>query len=618
VIEALLIWIILRRLSIPGAFLAALIFAVHPVNVESVAWISQGKNLMAMLFFLLSVLWYLKSEVAAVGIRTGFRSHTLARACWYWLSLLAFVFSMLSKISVVILPPLVLGIIWWQRPLTRRDVLRIVPFLLAAVALLSVNVLYHADGPKGIIRTATVLDRVLGSGGVIWFYLYKALFPLDLTFVYPQWQIEPNNWLWWLPLTAAIAITVWLWLHRNSWGRPFLFGWGFFCVSLLPVLGFVDISFMEYSLVADHYQHIALIGIISLVAASLVAWQALDIGNRGWPATLVAFAVVGILTGLTWQQNKLYANEILLYRATLEQNPDCWVLHQNLAVALLQEHRIDESITAYKNALRVHPNYPEVHVSLGSILAQIGKPDEAIEHCRQALQLKPDYPEAHVNLGAALVSANKTEEAIQQYKQALELRPDYAVAHFDLAVALAGIGQTQDAIEHYQKSLDLKHDYLDARVSLGTALMQTGKPHEAIEQYKQALAQKADNPVAHYNLGNALIQIGDVRNAAEHFREAVRLDDKFVQARLNLGAALIQAGLIDDGVEQYKRVLALKPDYTDVYANLARAYAMQGKTPDAVAAAQKAVELARSQSKAEQAQQIENWLDSYRARQQNR
>ena len=222
IVEALLIWIILRKLSIPGAFLAAMIFAVHPVNVESVAWIAQRKNMMAMLFFLLSILWYLKAGMptASVGMAparshggpwereqtfSSFILHPSSFHFWYWLSLAAFVLAMLSKGSVAVLPVLLLGIVWWLRPLTRRDLLRIAPFFLIAVVLTGVNMWFQTHGTEIVIRTAGFTERLLGAGGVVWFYLYKALLPLDLAFIYPQWHIEAGNPLWWLPLVGGVG-----------------------------------------------------------------------------------------------------------------------------------------------------------------------------------------------------------------------------------------------------------------------------------------------------------------------------------------------------------------------------------------------------------------------------
>ena len=173
---------------------------------------------------------------------------------------------------------------------------------------------FQTHGTAIVIRTASFSERLLGAGGVMWFYLYKAILPVDLVFIYPQWHIKAGNLLWWLPLLAALAVTAVLWRYRASWSRPFLFAWGFFCVALVPVMGFTDVGFMKYSLVADHYQHIAIIGVIALASAGWSAWHSLARGKACWAATAVAIATVAALTCLTWRQNGLYRGEITLYR----------------------------------------------------------------------------------------------------------------------------------------------------------------------------------------------------------------------------------------------------------------------------------------------------------------
>ncbi len=289
VAEALLVWLVLSKLSIPGAFLAALIFAVHPVNVETAAWISQRKNLMAMLFFLLSILWYLKyiEHPSADHLFRGspafssliphpssliphlFSSlifHPSSFYFVYWLSLAAFVLAMLSKGSVVVFPVLLVGIIWWLRPLTRWDLVRTLPFFAVAAVLAIVNMWFQTHGTEITYRTAGFAERLLGAAGVVWFYLYKALLPIDMAFIYPQWNIEARKFVWWLPLgglgrySSAVAL-------QKKLEPAYVVCLGIFLRGLVPVMGFIDVGFMQYSLVADHYQHIAIIGLIALAAA---------------------------------------------------------------------------------------------------------------------------------------------------------------------------------------------------------------------------------------------------------------------------------------------------------------------------------------------------------------
>jgi protein O-mannosyl-transferase len=552
IVETLLIWVILRKLSISGAFLAAIIFAVHPVNVESVAWIASRKNLLAMLFFLLSILWYIKFFERA---RLRLAAKQFIARCppsiahyflWYWLSLMAFLLAMLSKGSAAILPVLLMGIVWWLRLLTRRDAVRIAPFFLIAIMMAVVNMWFQTHGVGEAFYTATITERLLGAGSVIWFYLYKAILPIDLVFVYPQWHIGTGNPLWWLPLSAAIAVTAVLWLNRKGWGRPLLFSWGFFCVSLVPVMGFTVVGFMKYSLVADHYQHIAIIGVIALLSAGFSAWHQGMRGALARTAIALGIIAVGTLTLMTWRQSGIYRGGMTLFQDTLNKNPECWMAHYGLGQALFKTGRPREEIEQYEQALRMKPDYAEAHNNLGAALTDTGRPEEAIEHCEQALRLKPDYPEAQYNLGYALASAGRLQEAIEHYEQALRLVPDYANAH--------------------------------------------------------------------NNLGNALKATGHYQEAIEHFRQALRLSPNLIEAHNNLGATLAQTGRTEEAIEHFEQALRLKPDSATIWNNLALAYAGMRQSSEAIAAAQKAFGLARSQGKTEMAKQIEDWLNAYRVK----
>ena len=605
VVEALLIWVILRKMTIPGALLAAMVFALHPVNVESVAWIAQRKNMMSMLFFLLSILWYLKIEILSP---LASRPSPLL----YWLSLASFVLAMLSKGSAVVLPVLLLGIFWWLRSLTRRDLLRMAPFFLLAVVLTGVNIWFQTHGEHIEFRNAGFAERLLGAGCVVWFYLYKALLPLDLAFIYPRWHIEVGNPLWWLPLLAALIVTAVLWRYRKGWSRPLLFAWGFFCVSLLPVMGFTYTGFMEYSLVADHYQHIAIIGVIALAAAGWSIWHQRARNRADWATTAVAVVVIGTLAFLTWQQSGIYHNAIRLYQATLQKNPGCWLAHNNLGAVLADAGRPQEAIEHYQQALLLKPDYVETHNNLGVVLANAGRLQEAIEHYEQALRLKPDYADVHNNLGLALVNAGRLQDAIEHYEQALRLKPDYVEVHNNLGVALAKAGRLQEAIEHYEQALRLKPDYTDAHITLGVALANAGRLQEAIEHFEQALWLKPDHADAHNNLGVALVNAGRLQEAIEHYEQALRLKPDYVEAHNNLGAALANAGRLQEAIEHYQQALRLKPDFTNAYYNLALAYDRMQQSSEAIGAAQKALDLARAQGQEAQAKQIEDWLNAYR------
>ena len=432
IISVLLIWVILSKLSIPGAFLAALLFAIHPVNVESIAWIAQRKNALAMVFFLLSILWYLEGEDArepseSVANRAGQLAPrgqaALAQSLfnrWYWLSLVAFVLALLSKGSVAILPAILLGVVWWRRPISKRDLVRLVPFFVVAAIFVGINIWFQAHANVGHIREATFAQRLLGAGGVIWFYLYKALWPFDLAFIYPQWHFDAANPWWWLPLFAAIATTMVLfWQRHRPWVRATLFVWGFFCVSLLPVMGLTDVGFMRFSLVADHYQHIAIIGVVTLVATAICTWRepVQGIGRDMINAGLVT--VVAGLSLLTWQQCGMYRDTITLYQTALEKNPDLWMLHGNLGDALFDAGRIQEAIPELREALRLYPESDDAHFYLARSLAKNRQWNEAIEHYEQTIRIRPDFMQANRELADLYVALGRQQEAIATAEKAL-------------------------------------------------------------------------------------------------------------------------------------------------------------------------------------------------------
>jgi protein O-mannosyl-transferase len=610
IVESLLIWLILRKLSIPGAFLAAMIFVVHPVNVESVAWIAQRKNAMAMLFMLLSILWYLRAEMQLHGQNAINR---LGIVCWYGLSLGAFLLAMTSKGSVAVLPALLLVIVCWLRPLTRWDIVRITPFILVAAALAEVNIWFQTHGSGEAIRSAGFSERLLGAGGVVWFYLYKALLPLDLAFVYRQWDIQTGNLLWWLPLLAVLAVTAMLLLYRKGWSRPVLFAWGFFCVSLTPVMGFADVGFMKHALVADHYQHVAIIGVIALAAASFSAWRELIPTAARWAATAVAIAVVGALAFLTWQQSGIYCNAITLYQATLEKNKDCWMAYNNLGNELYKAGNRQEAIEHYERALALKPKYFDACNNLGMLLVLIGRPDGAITYSKQAVALRPDHIEANYTLGNAFKDAGQYQQAIEQYENVLALKPDYNEARNNLGLMLVKAGRSEDAIDQYLKAIRLNPDYFEAQYNLGLALFQTNRPEEAIEHFKQALRMKPNLAEVHEIMGAALIQMGRIQEGIDQCREALRLKPDLVEVRNNLGVALLRIGRPAEAVENYQQILALKPDFSEGYFNLALALAEIHKSAEATDSAEKALKLAQYKNQTELARRIENWLKSYRA-----
>ena len=502
---------ILRFLRVPGAELAAMIFALHPVNVETVAWIAERKNALSGIFALAATLFYLKFdesrdlEVASRDSSTSFHSarndktHRSRRS--YALAIGLFLLGLLSKTAIVTLPLAWLVIFWWKRGAIswRRDIVPSIPFFfLAAVAGLVTRWFENTGiGYKATILDLSLLDRCLIAGRAFWFQLGNLLCPSNLMFVYPRWEINSHVWWQYLFPLAVLGLLGILWSLRR-WSRAPLAGVLIYIVLLLPSLGFLNIYFFIYSFVADHWQYLACLGIITPCASGIVLlaghfkrWQA-------WlePGTILLSG--GVLFLLTWQQSRMYTDIETLYRTTIARNPACWMAYCNLGNILYRANRIPEAMDLFKQALRTKP--AAAYYSLGNALLQTGRTSEAIDPYKQALRINPDYAEAHNNLASALLLTGRTSEAIAEFEHALRINPDYDQAHNNL----------------------------------GNALIQTGRASEAIDHFKQALRVTPNSASAHNNLGAALGQMGRISEAIAEFKAALRINSNYVDARNNL------------------------------------------------------------------------------------
>ena len=612
---ALLIWRILILLKIPVAWPAALIFAVHPVNVESVAWIAQRKTLLATLFFLITLLLYLKFE-------------NNSSLLLYWLSAGTFVLAMLSKGSVVGLPIVLLLAAWWQRgTVSRRDLLRSAPFFAVSAVMSCVEIWFQYNRAIGgdVIRSDNFFARLAGAGMAVWFYIYKAILPINLIFIYPRWQIDPKNWLFFVPLMALAGLFLLFWLYRKSWGRPFLFALSYYVVMLLPILGFFNIYFMRYSLVADHYQYASIIGIISLIAG-VCYYIAGRLGGQWNNRVKTAAAVIVVVLGiLTLRQSRAYANAETLWNDTLRKNPNSWVAHNNLGSALLQQGKINEAISHYYQILKTRPDDAEAHNNLGIALGTQGRFVQAFEHYLQALQIRPDFADAHYNFGNALQACGQLDEAVKEYRKALLIKPDDADVHYNLARIFQLQGKPDEAINHYnevlrikpksiaaynnlanvlvsqdkfdeavnclQKALKVEPDNADTHYNLAGIFQFRNKNDEAIIHYRQALQFRPDDAEANYKIGELLQSQGKFAEASLHYYRVLQAEPNNADAHNNLGIVLGAQNNFDEAIEHFRKVLELKSDNAEAYNNLGIALSQQGKFDEAVDCYRKAIQL---------------------------
>jgi protein O-mannosyl-transferase len=562
--SAVLLWRILQVLKIRGAWLGAALWALHPVMVQSVAWITELKNTQSCLFYLLSILWFLKwqnqREAAAASSFQLERSGGRRSLGGFVLSLVFFILATLSKPSVVMLPFVLALCIWWMRGKIRwRDTLTLTPFALIS-ALASAWTIWEqkfharAIGPDW---AQTFPERLIIAGKAIWFYLDKLVWPHPLIFIYPRWEVDSSEVVVYLPLLAALTGLVALWFIRATWGRAVLFAAGYYVISLFPVLSFFSVFFFRYSFVSDHFQYLASMGPLVLAGAGIVTFlgrfyqtpadlvphpdaEARPGGtipsSRG--RLILSGGLCGILLVslgfLTWRQTPEYQNLFALYTATLRKNPGCWMAHYNLGIALHDCGETDQAMIHYREAIALRPSYAEAHYNLARLLAEKREFADAIDHYEAALTVNPTDAEAHNNLGATLVQAGRVDDAITHYEKALAIRADYAEASCNLADALLSKGEIDSAIGRYLTCVAVLPNNADAQYNLASALFRKGRTDEAIAHYQKTLELVPENADAHANLGSALLAKGRIEDAIAQYREALRGAPENMAAQSNL------------------------------------------------------------------------------------
>ena len=551
-INAILVWRILRRLNVPGAWFGAALFALHPVCVESVAWISERKNTLSGFFFLLAILAALEFWLPRRAAPEGKSGETVQQPEWlfgpwkfYWLTLALFLCAIWSKTVTAAFPGVILLLVWWKRGRwVLKDWLLVLPFVALGAAMLLITahiehrfVLEAANADEFNIAWP---EKFIISGRAFWFYLGKLAWPHPLVFMYPRWVLQPSQPLSHLPLAAAVALGAGLWFKRNSWGRPVLVAVGYFAGVLLPALGFFNIFPFRYSFVADHFQYLAAIGPIALVGAGVTLLFA-RLKNK--EAQFGAMGVVlAVLAVLTWLQTGIYRNLDVLWRDTLAHNPTCWMAHDNLGHYLAEAGKFDEAETHYREAIKIRSNDHIAYYDLGLQAAIRGRLDEAITNFNKTLELAPSYALAQYQKGNVYAREGNLEEAIREYNAALKEMPHLAIAHFNLANTLALNGNPDGALDEYNRTLAEEPDYPPAHVAIGRTLSSKGDFDGAIAHYKQALAVDPNSPDALANLANALLAKGRLAEAETCYRAALELDPKSPALHINLSIALGRQG----------------------------------------------------------------------------
>ncbi len=537
---------LLLRLAVPGAWLAAFLFALHPVTVESVAWITEQKNTLSLVLYLTAALTYLR--FAENRQRSAYLRATLF-----------FVAALLSKSVTATLPAALLVILWWQqgRLSFRRDVQPLLLwFALAATAGAITASFEHAYiGAQGTDFSLTLLQRLLLAGRAFWFYLGKLLWPADLIFIYPRWTIDSTvAWQWLFPTTALVLLAGLAWWRRRS--RAPLAAALLFAGTLFPALGFINVYPFLFSFVADHFQYHASLAILALAAAGLTL--ALSRFPR-WAQLATPAALLTILGALTWSQCDNYRDLFTLYESTLARNPACWMAHNNLGQALVESGRAPEALPHFEATLGLRPDFPEALNNLGDALTRLGRAAEALPHLEHALRLQPRYAEAHNNLGITFMALGRSAEGRAQFTHAIKLNPAYAAARFNLGLALVSSGHPHEAIAHFAQAVRLQPDYPDAELNWAIALTLTDRFPEAIAHFETALRLTPENPEAHHSYGRALARAGKYDEAISHFEQALQLNPDFADAHFQLALALRQTGRMQDATPHLLEARRLHP-----------------------------------------------------------
>jgi tetratricopeptide (TPR) repeat protein len=621
-----LVVMILRRLNVPGALLAGAIFALHPVHVESVAWMTELKNTLSGVLYLSSLFVYLH-----------FDEHR--RRADYFIALGLFVLALLSKSVVGTLPAAILVIFWWQRGTLRwrEDVVPLLPLFALGIGsgLFTAWVERTYIGAAGAEFQISAVERVLIAGRALWFYVAKLVWPANLMFTYRRWTIDPSAALQWAFPIAAVVVFAGLWLWRRRARGP-LAAALFFAGSLFPALGFFNVYPFRYSFVADHFQYLASLGVIAAFSAaittlievrprraSLRAPQGGRVGvgshaplNKVGASELVLMlAIAATLAFLTWRQSHQYTDARTLYAATLEKDPDSWFSHNNLAVEYLRgdPSELPNAVEHIQAAIRLNPNIAEPHNNMGLALQKMKRYAESLVEERIALQLKPSFAGAEYNVGLDYEGLGNLDAAIAAYQRALAIDPNTVEAHnnlanilqrlnrFDEAAAhiqaalrlypelpdlhqnLGNVYQRQkrwdEAIAEYRAALALRPTFAEVENNLGLALEQVGRGDEAIAAFRDAARNMPDSSRIHHNLAKALWVAGQKDEAVSEFGEAIKADPSVnsAQIRNDLGVVLATLGRVPEAVVQFQEALRVRPDFAEAQTNLARALRMMGR-----------------------------------------
>lgn len=577
-LSCIILWRIFERLKFPGAWFAALLFAVHPVNVESVAWVAERKNVLAMFFFTITAWAFI-------------RYTQTDQKRFYGLSLTAFVLSLLAKPAAAPWPVVAFALMWWTSrnavtpseklvspwPLVAKCFVRTLPFFLLTIVLSAATVWFQYNRAigkvDGHLHYPDLLTRMTAAASIPWFYLGKALVPWGLTLAYPLWNVNPHALIYWLPAVAFLALFMVLWVYRERGAKPYLVGLAYFVLLISPVLGFFKMASHRYCFVADRWEYFALPAVTVLVAITLKRFKFFNIA---------AVIIATTFACLSFAQAKVYRNHESLWRDALQKNPSSWLAANGLGFSLQAAGRLDDAIACYNRSLGINPDQAEAHCNIGDALLSQGKTILATEHFREAIRIDPTYATSHYNLACVLQQEGKIDEAVSEYREALRTHSDWAHAHYNLGTALQQQGKVDEAIAEFRLALKYDDHYAPAYNNLGCLLAMQGKHHEGIAQIQRALELVPNYPDSYFNIGTILLDEHKPVEAIPFLQKAVASTPGKVEARVNLGKAFLAVKQLQTAQEQFTDALALNPRHEGALYNMANCLRLAGQTNQAV------------------------------------
>ncbi len=589
-LSALLFWRLLVRLGVPFAWTAAFFFAVHPMVVESVAWISELKNTLSLPLLLVSALAYVAFDERQEGPDRAWKGA-------YVLSLLSFLASLLAKSSGVMFPFVILTYGWFRRGrVTKRAVLSSVPFAAMSAAVGAATIWFQEHRAiSGVMAPAGGIGmRLAVAGHALAFYFVKAIVPWPIDPVYPGWNVGASlladAWPWVAIVLAAAA----LWNCRARWGRGPILASGWFVLNLVPVLGCIRMSFARLSPVSDHFAYIALLGVAGGLAGAL-GGVSQALGQRG-PRLALAGAVALVLGAFAWESHGLSANYLddrTFWSFASRQNPQAWAPRNNLGLIDLDAGRAPEAAAQFEAVLRSGEEQAEVRNNLGTAYTRMGRYDEAATQFEEALRLQPGYPVAEANLGNVLAQTRQFDQAVLHYRRSLELKPDVADVHTRLGMAYMLTGHPDEAAAEFAKADRLDPNAAEPRYRLATLLANAGRIPEAISGFQEAVAIDPTRADAYAGLGLALTLSQRAQEALVPLQRAVALQPRNAEARAYMGLALFRLGRLNEAIGSYHASIMITAGNPDVWFNLADALHSAGRVDEARQATAEAERLQR-------------------------